>query len=60
MGGEEPDQTGETITPVQSQGGVTGEARSDHEGREPEWALPQPSDPRRPPKVEIGGEGATI
>ena len=59
-GGEEPDQTGETTTPVQSQGGVTGEAQSDHEGREPEWALPRPSDPRRPPKVEIGGEGATI
>ena len=43
--GEEPDQTGGTTTPAQSQGGVAGEARSDHEGREPEWALPQPSDP---------------
>ena len=52
---KEPDQTGGTTTPAQSQGGVAGEARSDHEGREPEWALPQPSDPCRPPKVEIGG-----
>ena len=32
-----------------------GEARGDHEGREPEWALPQPSNPRKPPKVETGG-----
>ena len=56
---KEPDQTGGTTTPAQSQGGVTGEARSDHEGREPEWALPRPSDPRRPPKVETGGEEVT-
>ena len=56
---EEPDQTGETTTPAQSQGGAIGEARGDHEGREPEWALPRPSDPHRPPKVESGGEGAT-
>ena len=56
---KEPDQTGGTTTPAQSQGGVTGEARSDHEGREPEWALPRPSDPCRPPKVEIGGEEVT-
>ena len=52
---KEPDQTGGTTTPAQSQGGVAGEARSDHEGREPEWALPRPSDPCRPPKVEMGG-----
>ena len=56
---KEPDQTGGTTTPAQSQGGVAGEARSDHEGREPEWALPRPSDPRRPPKVETGGEEVT-
>ena len=30
-----------------------------NEGREPEWALPRPSDPRRPPKVETGGEEVT-
>ena len=56
---KEPDQTGGTTTSAQSQGGVTGEARSDHEGREPEWALPRPSDPHRPPKVETGGEEVT-
>ena len=55
---EEPDQTGESTTSVQGQGGAVGEARGDHEGREPEWALPRPSDPRRPPKVETGGEEA--
>ena len=52
--GEEPDQTGGATTPAQSQGGAVGEARGDHEGREPEWALPQPSDPCGPPKVETG------
>ena len=57
--GEELDQTGESATLAQGQGGTVGEARGDHEGREPEWALPQPSDPRRPPKVEAGGEEAT-
>ena len=56
---EEPDQTGESTTPAKGQGGAVGEARGDHEGREPEWALPRPSDLRRPPKVEAGGEEAT-
>ena len=53
---EELDQTGESTTPAQGQGGTVGEARGDHEGKEPEWALPQPSDPCRPPKVETGRE----
>ena len=53
---EGPDQTGESTTPAQGQGGTIGEARGDHEGREPEWALPRPSDPCRPPKAETGGE----
>ena len=57
--GEEPDQTGGTVTPAQSQGGAVGEPRDDHEGREPEWALPRPSDPRGPPKVETAAEEAT-
>ena len=48
--GERPDQKGESPTPAQSQGGTTGEARGDHRGGEPEWALPKPSDPRRPPR----------
>ena len=38
--GEEPDQTGESKTPTQGQEGTIGKARGDHEGREPEWALP--------------------
>ena len=56
---EEPDQTGESTTPAQGQGWTVGGARGDHEGREPEWALPWPSDPRRPPKAETGGEEVT-
>ena len=56
---EEPDQTGESTTPARGQGGAVGEARGDHEGREPEWALPRPSDLHGPLKVETGGEEAT-
>ena len=56
---EGPDQTGEHPTPAQGQGGTIGEPRGDHEGREPEWALPQPSDPRRPLKAETGEEEVT-
>ena len=37
---EGPNQTGESPTPAQGQGGTAGEARGDHEGGEPEWALP--------------------
>ena len=39
--------------------GAVGEARGDHEGTEPEWALPRPSDPCRPPKAETGGGEVT-
>ena len=35
-------------------GGITEEAQGDHQGGEPEWALPEPSDPQRPPR---GGTG---
>ena len=56
---EGPNQTGESTTPAQGQGETVGEARGDHEGREPEWALPRPSDPHRPPKAEAGGEEVT-
>ena len=52
-----PDQMGEPTTPAQGQGGTMGEARGDHEGGEPEWALPRPSNPHRPPKVEAGEGG---
>ena len=53
--GGEPDQTGESTTPARGQGRTVGEVRGDHE----EWALPWPSDLRRPPKVETGGEETT-
>ena len=57
--GEEPDQTGESTTPARGQGRTVGGVGGDHEERELEWALPQPSDPHRPPKVETGGEETT-
>ena len=44
---ERPDQKGESPTPAQDQGGTTEEAQGDRQGREPEWALPEPSDPHR-------------
>ena len=50
---------GETTTPTLRQGEVVGETQGGYEGRESEWALPRPSDPRSPPKTETGGEGAT-
>ena len=51
---ERPDQKGESPTPAQDQGETTEEVQSGHQGGEPEWALPRPSDPRRPPR---GGTG---
>ena len=54
---EGPDQMGESATPAQSQGETVGEVRGGHERRESEWALPQPSDLRRPPKAEAEGGG---
>ena len=53
---EGPDQMGESATPAQSRGETVGGVRGGHERRELEWALPRPSDPRRPPKTEAGGE----
>ena len=58
-GREEPGQAGGTTTPARSQGEAVGETQGGYEGGGPEWALPRPSDPRSPPKTEIGGEGAT-
>ena len=54
--GERPDQKGESPTLAQSQGGTTGEAQGDHQGGEPEWALPKPSDPCRPLRRGTGKE----
>ena len=59
QGREEPGRVGGTTTPARSQGEAVGETQGGYEGGGPEWALPQPSDPRSPPKTEIGGEGAT-
>ena len=58
-GGGEPSRAGGTTTPTPSQGEAVGETQGGYEGRESEWALPRPSDPRSPPKAETGGEGAT-
>ena len=53
---ERPGQKNESPTPAQGQGGTTAEVRDDYQGGEPEWALPRPSDPRRPPRGEVGKE----
>ena len=53
------DPMGGPITPAQDQGGTTGEARGDHEGRKSEWALPWPSALHRPPKAETEQEEVT-
>ena len=54
---ERPDQKGESPVPAQDQGGTTEEAQSDHKGGESEWALPEPSDPQRPPRGGMGKDG---
>ena len=53
---ERLDEKDEFLTPAQSQGGITGEARGDHWGGEPEWALPKSSDPHRSPRGGTGNE----
>ena len=58
-GGGEPGRAGETTTPAPSQGEAVVETQGGYEGREPEWALPWPSNPCSPPKAGTGGEGAT-
>ena len=47
---ERPDQKGESLAPAQYQGESTEEAQGDHKGGEFGWALPEPSDPWRPPR----------
>ena len=54
------DKKSESPTPAQGQRGTTGEVRGDHQGGEPEWALPRPSDPRRPPRGGTGKEEVTV
>ena len=57
---ERPDQRGEFQTPVPDQGGNTEEAQGDDQGGESEWALPEPSDPCRPPRGEMGKEEVSL
>ena len=57
---ERPDQRGEFPTPAPDQGGNTEEAQGDHQGGESEWALPEPSDPRRPLRGETGKEEVSL
>ena len=57
---EDSNQTGESTTPAQGRGGAVGEVQGDHEGREFEWALPRPSDLRRPPKGRDRGRGGNL
>ena len=57
---ERPDQRGEFPTSAPDQGGNIEEAQSDHQGGESEWALPEPSDPHRPPRGETGKEEVSL
>ena len=57
---ERPDQKGKSPTPAPDQGGTTEEAQHDHQGGEFKWALPEPSDPRRPPRGETGKEEVSL
>ena len=57
---ERPDKKGESPTPAQGQRGTIGEVRGDHQGGEPEWALPRPSDLHRPLRRGTGKEEVTL
>ena len=57
---EKPDQRGEFPTPAPDQGGTTEGVQGDHQGGESEWVLPEPSDPRKPPRGEMGKEGVSL
>ena len=53
------DKKSESPIPAQGQRGTTGGVGGDHQGGEPEWALPRPSDPCRPPRGGTGKEEVT-
>ena len=57
---ERSDQKGESPIPAQGQRGTTEGVRGDHQGGEPEWALPRPSDLHRPPRRGTGKEEVTL
>ena len=50
--GQRPEQRGEFQTLTPDQEGNTEEVQGGHQGGESEWALPEPSDPCRPPRGE--------
>ena len=57
---EGSDQRGEFPTPAPDQGGITEEAQGGYQGGESEWALPEPSDPCRSPRGEMGKEEVSL
>ena len=57
---ERPDQRVNSQLLHQTREELTEEAQGDHQGGESEWALPEPSDPRRPPRGETGKEEVTL
>ena len=59
MGGKSLDERGGLQLLLQARGRLLERPQGGYEGRGPEWALPRPSDPRSPPKVEMGGEETT-
>ena len=54
------DKKSESPIPAQGQRETTGGVGGDHQGGEPEWALPRPSDPCRPPRGGPGKEEVTL
>ena len=59
-GREGLDKKSESPIPTQGQKETTGGAGGDHQGGESEWALPRPSDLRRPPRGGPGKEEVTL
>ena len=55
--GGEPGRVGGTTTPTLRQGEAVGETHGGYEGRESEWALPRPTDPRSPQRQRQGRGG---
>ena len=53
------DKKSESPIPTQGQRETTRGVGGDHQGGGPKWAMPRPSDPRRPPKGGPGKEEVT-
>ena len=53
------DKKSDSPIPTQGQRETTGGVGGDHQGGGPKWALPRPSDPRRPPRGGPGKEEVT-